>query len=180
SPIVQYMEHLPYMTTLWLGEEADYDRKPDHWLVEHSGIPFGLTSEELFFSNNPNQYRGMVFGMGSRTYENANELWDFWYDYGMKDTEMTGYWQNPPVTSGCEDIPVTCYTKEKECLIAIASWSDKDEEISLHIDFERLGIDLKKAEITAPYIKGFQEETVFGIGEKIPVPKGKGWLLILK
>ena len=35
-------EHLPYMTTLWIGEMFDYDLPSDYWFTEISGIPFGV------------------------------------------------------------------------------------------------------------------------------------------
>lgn len=31
----------------WFGEYFDYDSSPDYWLVEISGIPFGLMGEML-------------------------------------------------------------------------------------------------------------------------------------
>src|SRR5699024_9659670 len=37
-----YMEHFPYIDRLWFGEYFEYDLGPDYWLVETSGIPFGL------------------------------------------------------------------------------------------------------------------------------------------
>ena len=31
----QYMEHLPYIDSLWFGEGYDYNESPDYWLVEN-------------------------------------------------------------------------------------------------------------------------------------------------
>jgi hypothetical protein len=42
-----YLEHFPYIDRLWFGEYFDYDSAPDFWLVEVSGIPFGLMGEML-------------------------------------------------------------------------------------------------------------------------------------
>ena len=42
-----YLEHFPYIDRLWFGEYFDYDAPPDYWLVEISGIPFGLMGEML-------------------------------------------------------------------------------------------------------------------------------------
>ncbi len=64
SPANQYMEHLPYINSLWFGEMYDYNLSPDYWLVEISGIPFGLYGEML--EGCGNAYRGMVYGMSSR------------------------------------------------------------------------------------------------------------------
>ena len=174
------LNHSDAITYLWLGEEANYDRGPDHWLIEHSGIPFGLTSEELHFSNNLNPYRGMIFAMGSKHYQYAEALWKFWDDYKIEDTEMIGYWDDCPVKVDNKDIYCTCYKKNNECLVAVASWSDKDEEISLIIDYNKLGIDKDKAYITIPTIEGFQEEGLYNIKDKIHISKNGGYLLIIK
>ncbi|RZK59778.1 MAG: hypothetical protein EOO91_03940, partial [Pedobacter sp.] len=43
-----YMEHFPYLNRLWFGEYFDYEKnKPDFYLTEVSGIPFGLMGEML-------------------------------------------------------------------------------------------------------------------------------------
>ena len=42
-----YMEHLPYIDRIWIGEGRDYNTPPDYWLVEISGIPFGVMGEML-------------------------------------------------------------------------------------------------------------------------------------
>ncbi len=64
SPACRYMEHFPFVNSLWFGEGYDYDETPDYWLVEISGIPFGLFGEMLGPGSDP--WRGMVYGMTGR------------------------------------------------------------------------------------------------------------------
>jgi len=45
---------------------------------------------------------------------------------------------------------------------------------------KQLSLHSTKATITAPEVKNFQYGKTFKINEKIPVEKGKGWLLILQ
>jgi len=56
-----YLEHFPYLDRLWFGEYFDYNSQPDYWLIEISGIPFGLMGEMLEKGGNP--WRGMIYGM---------------------------------------------------------------------------------------------------------------------
>jgi len=56
-----YMDLLPYFDLTWIGEARDYNRMPDHWLIEVSGIPFGLPGQMLEGGGNP--WRGMVYDM---------------------------------------------------------------------------------------------------------------------
>jgi len=59
-----YMEVLPYLDRLWLGEGFPATEAPwDYWLVEMSGLPFGLMSEML---ESPDPARGLVFGETGR------------------------------------------------------------------------------------------------------------------
>ena len=50
----------------------------------------------------------------------------------------------------------------------------------LSIDWERVGLDPARAELIAPSIEDFQPEACFLPGESIPVPAGRGWLLVLE
>ncbi len=56
-----YMEHLPYIDRIWIGEARDYSTRPDYWMVEISGIPFGVMGEMLQGGGNP--WSGMIYGM---------------------------------------------------------------------------------------------------------------------
>jgi hypothetical protein len=53
-------------------------------------------------------------------------------------------------------------------------------DVQLTIDWKKLGIDPSTATIVAPDMKNFQTGRTFKLDEKIPVEKGKGWLLIIK
>jgi hypothetical protein len=108
-------------------------------------------------------------------------IWKSWDDFGMKGTEMIGYWSdNCPVKTGNKNVLATVYKKKGSALISIASWADTTVNIHLVIDWKKLGIDNSKASITAPAIKNFQPARTFGLNDPIEVPKGKGWLLVIK
>lgn len=55
-----YTELLPYVDRTWMGEGFGENNTADFWLVEMSGIPFGLLSETL---DARNPFRGMIYGM---------------------------------------------------------------------------------------------------------------------
>ena len=51
SPAAIYNEHYAFVDKLWYGEGFDYDTAtPDYWLVEMSGLVFGLTADMLRYS----------------------------------------------------------------------------------------------------------------------------------
>ncbi|MHC4165817.1 MAG: glycoside hydrolase domain-containing protein, partial [Planctomycetota bacterium] len=175
-----YLEHFPYINRLWFGEYFDYDSAPDFWLVEVSGICFGLMGEMLQDGGNP--WRGMIYGMTARLprEEMPARLWKLWDEFGMQDAKMLGYWApSCPVRADNENILVTVYAKADTALLSVASWAPGAVRCRLKIDFKSLGISGKGARLTAPGIEGFQDPATFAATDQIPVGPGKGWLLIL-
>ncbi|NPV45921.1 MAG: hypothetical protein HPY69_03095 [Armatimonadetes bacterium] len=180
SPANLYMEHFPYLDSLWFGEMYDYDLPPDYWLVEVSGIPFGLYGEML--QNGGNPWRGMLYGMTNRLHWQGDPraIWRLWDYFGIQDAEMLGYWEkNCPVRTDHESILATVYRKPGRSLVALASWAPARASCRLTVDWDRLGLDQAKAGFYAPAVDGFQPARLFRPGDTIPVPPGRGWLLYL-
>jgi hypothetical protein len=176
-----YLEHFPYIDRLWFGEYFDYDSPPDYWLVEMSGIPFGLMGEMLQDGGNP--WRGMLFGMTARLpwAGDPRPLWKAWDAFGIVDSRMYGWWMdNPPVTTGRSDVLATAYVRDGKALIAVASWAKDTVSVTLKLDWKRLGVPKLGATLVAHPIERFQDSAVFRPGDAIPVAPGKGWLLELK
>jgi hypothetical protein len=176
-----YLEHFPYINRLWFGEYFDPDSPPDFWLVEMSGIPYGLMGEML--QDGGNRWRGLLYGMTSRMPYGGNDpsqIWKVWDSFGIQASEMIGYWSaRCPVKTDRSDVLVTVYAGKGKALISIGSWAPQDISVSLSIDWGALGIDPAGAMLTAPEVSGFQRAARFKPGAPIPVPKGKGWLLAL-
>ncbi len=176
-----YLEHFPYLDRLWFGEYFDYDMPPEFWLIEVSGIPYGLMSEMLWEGGN--KWRGMLYGMTARNpgYGVDNRpIWKFWDQFGMKDSEMIGYWvSDNPVQTGEEKTLATLYrhANGKKVLISLATWEEADASVSLSIDWDKLGLDPNRVTMHAPAIENFQEEQTWKPGDTIIVPHGKGLLI---
>jgi len=179
-----YMEHFPYLNRLWFGEYFDYENNsPDFFLTEVSGIPFGLMGEMLEKGGNP--WRGMVYGMTNRMpwSDNADPrpLWKAWDDFGMKGTDMIGYWSpNCPVRTDDKDVLATVYKKKGATMIALASWAKGDTTVRLNIDWKSLGIDPKTASISAPEIDKFQSAHRYNSADSIDIAKNKGAILVIR
>jgi len=174
-----YMEHLPYVTQLWYGECFNYNRSPDYWLVDVSGIPFGLTGEMLENTGTGNLWRGMLYGLAGRNVAGCEKVWALWDDVGIQDAEWLGYWDPKcPVRSDCKDVLATVYRKPGKALIAVATWSLKEERVKLTVDWAALGLDPATVRLWAPAIPGMQEERTFKPGEPLPVKVAGGWFLL--
>ena len=176
-----YMEHMPYITRLWFGEYFEYDLGPDYWLTEVSGIPFGLTGEMLEGGGHP--WRGLVYGMTSRIYGDVDPrpIWKLFDDYQVADSEMLGYWvDRSPVKISHSNIRSTVYLNDDHVLIAIGSWSGKEENVMLNIDWDELGMTEDQVRLYSPDIKGLQEFREFDVSQPVPVEKGQGRVLVLQ
>jgi len=182
SPANQYMELFPYINSLWLGEMYNYNEDPDYWLVEISGIPFGLYGEML--NGCGNSWRGMVYGMTSRLGWvgcDPSALWKVWDEFGIKDSKMIGYWDpNLPVECNNNNVKVTVYRRADKILIAYASWAKQDVQMKLEINWKELNLDSGQVSIEAPSIQNFQEEHLYRSLDNIMVPVGKGGIIIIK
>jgi len=191
-----YLEHFPYLDRLWFGEYFDYNGSgPDYWLVELSGIPFGVMGEMLQDGGNP--WRGMAFGMTARLpwAGDPRPLWKIWDEFGIAESEMIGWWVDAnPVRTGSKDVLATTFVRRggrgtaagtagrlgNTAIVALASWANEPVDVRLTIDWKKLGLDPKKALLRAPAIDKFQDAAEFKPGDPIRVQPGKGWMLFLR
>ena len=181
NSVFLYMEHIPYISRLWFGEYFDYDADPDYWMTEVAGLPFGITGEMLEKGGHP--FRGMVYGMTTRVYGNydPSDLWHLFDDFGIADSRMKGYWINDnPIKTNHRNIKTTTYLKDDKVLIAIGSWSDKDEYVTLNIDWEKLGLNKDNMKMYSPEVDFMQAEQAFTIGQRVKIPKSDGLILVIE
>ncbi len=187
GPATQYMEFFPYIDKLWFGESFQYDKMtPENWLVEVSGIPYGLMGDMLHAGGNP--WRGMVYGMTVRYpwfTEGVNcdprEIWKIWDEFGISDAKMIGYWQdNNVVSTSSPDILASAYVKNNRMLIAVASWGKTTTTFTLNIDWKKLGWKPQQDILTAKLIPTFQTEKTLKLTDKITIEPTKGYLFEIK
>jgi len=176
-----YMEHFPYVDSIWFGEGFNYNESPDYWLIEISGIPYGLTGEMLQGGGNP--WRGMIYGMTGRLpwSGNPSSMWKFWDGFGVAEAKMMGYWAaDCPVRTNHKDVLATVYKKKDRALVSIASWAAEEVSLKLQVNWNALGLNADKARFVVPGISGFQQEAEFKPGDPVRVPAGKGNLIVIE
>ncbi len=186
GPANQYAEYFPYINKLWFGESFQYDKmSPANWLVETSGIPFGLMGDMLQGGGNP--WRGMIYGMTARlpwntegVICNPKDVWKIWDSFGIADSKMIGYWDSAcPVKTNNPQVLATAYVRDGKTLVSIASWDTQKCSVNLIMNWKALGLDPSKVKLRAPEILNFQKGRVFGIDEQIPVEPTKGALILV-
>ena len=177
-----YMDLLPYIDLTWIGEGRDYNRMPDHWLIEVSSIPFGLPGQML--QGGGNRWRGMVYGMTNRAGWSGNRpdyIWTFWDNYDIASKELLGYWdERCPVSTDSDMVKASLYKGEKSAIIAVACWGDSDVTCDINIDWTKLGLDPAKVKIYQPAVTEFQEGKANPSLEGIKIPQGKGFMFVIE
>jgi hypothetical protein len=128
GPALSYMMFFPFIDSLWFGESFQYDSPADTFLVEISGLPFGLFGDMLgsehhgiasVGSHAPNLFRGMLFGMTTRyaCTTVSTPIWRLWDTFGIEQAEMIGWWDG-------DDAPVTVTTVNPVAAAHAAADSD--------------------------------------------------------
>ncbi|MEP6764395.1 MAG: glycoside hydrolase domain-containing protein [Gemmatimonadaceae bacterium] len=176
-----YLEHFPFLNRLWFGEYFDYDSRPDYWLVEISGIPFGLMGEMLEKGGNP--WRGMTMGMTARLpwAGDPTPIWKAWDDFGIQQSQMHGWWSGrDPVATSDTAVLATTWTKPGSAMISLGSWHNDNVNVKLKIDWKALAIDSTRAQLRAPAIDKFQDAGTWAPNASILVPGKKGLILIVE
>ena len=162
----------------WIGEGFKADNSVDFWLVEMSGIPFGLLSETL---DARNPFRGMVFGMLPRLPWSGNPvpLWQLWDSFGMDKATMHGYWdENNPVKTDNANLLATVYTNENKALLVIANWTDLPQKAKISIDEKALGFH--PATISLPEIRDIQWGSRLNNLEQCEIMGRSGMIILLE
>lgn len=179
GPVNQYLEFYPYIDRTWYGEGFSYDIHPaDFWLVETSGIPFGVMND-ILLQVGINRHRGMLYGMTVRGQNDWN-LWKLWDDFGIANSKMNGYWEkNPVVTTDHKNVYATTYIKDGSVLVALASWIKEPVKVKMNIDWKRLGLNPSEVNIIAPEIYNYQKEKNFKVDELIPIDALSDCLIII-
>ena len=184
GPATQYTEFFPFVDKLWFGESFQYDRmSPENWLVETSGIPFGLMGDML--QGGGNRWLGMVFGMTTRlpwstegVLCDPKPVWKLWDDFRIHEAQMIGFWDaGCPVTTSDPQVKATVYHREGATLIALGNFSDENRNIVLNINREALNLPSGELILRAPEIENFQPAREYKSGEKIVVEARRGTLL---
>ena len=60
------------------------------------------------------------------------------------------------------------------------SMAKNDDKVRLEIDWEAIGLVPENVELFAPEISKFQPEKTWNLNEPILIPKGKGFLIIIR
>jgi hypothetical protein len=179
-----FMDSLPFVDRLWFGEEHQYaGPPPEHFLVEISGVPFGLMGEMLQGGGNP--WLGLVFGCTARLGWGGDPrpAWKLWDDFGVQDAEFIGWWADAdcPVRCADPDVKVSVWRQKGKTLVAVGNFAATPKSVTLQVDWQQLGLKAGQAEFFAPAIPAWgQSEQHLPATAVLPLKPFGGAALILR
>ncbi len=167
-----FMDSMPFVDRLWFGEGHHYSGpSADHFLVELSGIPFGLMGEMLEGGGNP--WLGLVFGTTGRLGwgGNPSEVWKLWDDFSVQNAEFTGWWaaEECPVLSSDPTVKASVWKKPGASMVAVANFSSESKPASLTINWQALGLDPTKAKLFFPALAQIRQKAAWLSPDRLPV-----------
>jgi len=97
-------------------------------------------------------------------------MWNFWEEFDITKSKMIGYWEDyAPVRTNNKHVFVTSYVKDDAALLVIGNWLSKPVNVTLEIDWEKLGLKKHGVHVGVPEIAGYQEEGYLQINSPVPV-----------
>ena len=174
-----FIDLYPYFDLLWRGEGFYNNTPSDFWLIERSGIAFGIAGEML---GRGNPFRGLLFGMTDRAGWGGTSigLWKFFDDVKLGDMELVGWWDDecPVKVSGSGDIKASVWKGKGDAVLVIANFSKEPRAATLTFDAKRLGFSGAEAKWTQPEIAGVQGgASAPDLAAPVTVPGEKGFIL---
>jgi len=124
----------------------------------------------------------MLYGITNRPgwAGDPSELWKFWDRTAIQTKTMVGYWDRQnPVKTDHDLVRATLYKGSTQSIIAVAGWGREDIACALQLDWKALGLDRKRCRVTIPVIPGFQDERKDVALDRLTIPAGKGFLIVL-
>lgn len=179
STNLAFIDLYPYFDLLWRGEGFSNNTPPDFWLVERSGIPFGIPGEML---GRGNPFRGLLFGMTDRAGWGGRPagLWKFFDATKLDEMELVGWWDDecPVRVKGSPDIKASVWKGKERAVLVVANFSGEPRTAMLAFDAAKLGFDGTKATWTRPGIDAVQQAgTAPDFAKPLEIPGAGGVIL---
>ncbi len=174
-----FIDLYPYFDLLWRGEGFYNNTPSDFWLIERSGIAFGIAGEML---GRGNPFRGLLFGMTDRAGWGGGPagLWKFFDEVKLGDMELVGWWDDecPVKVSGSDEIKASVWKGKGNAVLVVANFSKEPRTATLAFDAGGLGFEGAKAKWTQPEIAGVQKSAAApDLTAPVTVPGEKGFIL---
>ena len=180
STNLAFIDLYPYFDLLWRGEGFHNDTPPGFWLIERSGVAFGIAGEML---GRGNPFRGLLFGMTDRWGWGGSPagLWKFFDEVKLGEMELVGWWDDecPVKVAGSSDVKASVWKGDGRAVLVVANFAKEPRKATFAFDAAKLGFDCAKAKWGRPGIAGVQKSFAApDFTGPVEVPARGGFILV--
>lgn len=178
-----YVNVLPFINKLSIGEGYDLSRGPDYVLTEASGIIYGLCADTHVGAG---VTRSLIYGMlpkygedeaYSRAIGGINKLFN---DFDIENATFKGFWDSSnPFKVDNANVYCSTYINGDNMIAVIHNANAKTTTFEVGIE-NKFGYTTLGKKVRAPEIEGLQESKRINFGKAIKLKAGQGLIVYIK
>ncbi|MBQ8178322.1 MAG: hypothetical protein IJ033_03925 [Clostridia bacterium] len=178
-----YVDVLPFINKLYVGNGYDFSRDPDYVLTEMSGIIFGMSADSHVSAGIT---RSLIYGMMpkygddeaiSRALSDINKLFA---DFEIERAELKGFWDKTnPVKVDNEKVYCTSYINGGNMIAIFYNANDKTTTFEVGVE-NKFGYTTLGKKVRAPEIEGLQTAKRVNFGKPMKLKAHQGLIVYVK
>ena len=178
-----YVNVLPFVNKLCVGEGFDFDRGPDYVLTEASGIIYGLCADTCVGAGIT---RSLVYGMMpkygedeaySRAIRDINKLFN---EFDVENAEFKGFWdKSNPFKVDNAGIYCSSYINNGNMIAVFYNANSKKTTFEVGIE-NKFGYTTLGKKVRAPEVEGLQEHKRVNFGKPMKLKPNQGLIVYVK
>ena len=178
-----YVDVLPFINMLYVGNGFDFSRDPDYVLTEISGILYGMIADSHVSAGIT---RSLIYGMMpkygddeavSRALGDVNKLFK---DFDIENAELKGFWdKSNPVKVDNDKVYCTTYINGDNMIAIFYNANDKTTTFEVGVE-NKFGYTTLGKKVRAPEIEGLQEGRKINFGKPLKLKANHGLIVYVK
>lgn len=178
-----YVDVLPFINKLYVGNGYDFSRDPDYVLTEISGILYGMSADSHV---NAGITRSLIYGMMpkygddetiSRALGDINKLFN---EFDIENAELKGFWDKTnPIKVDNSKVYCTTYIKDGDMIAVFYNANKKTTTFEVGIE-NKFGYTTLGKKVKAPDIEGLQTSKKVNFGKPMKLKAEQGLIVYVK
>ncbi len=178
-----YVDVLPFINKLYVGDGYDFSRDADYILTEVSGILYGMSADS---HTDAGITRSLIYGMMpkygedetiSRALGDINKLFN---DFDIENAELKGFWDSTnPVKVDNTKVYCTSYINGGNMIAIFYNANDKTTSFEVGVE-NKFGYTTLGKKVRAPEIEGLQTAKKVNFGKPLKLKAHQGMIVYVK
>ena len=178
-----YVDVLPFINKLYVGNGYDFSRESDYVLTEISGIIFGMSADSHVKAGIT---RSLIYGMMPKYGDDetiSRALGDInkpFADFDIESAELKGFWDKTnPVKVDNDKVYCTSYINDGNMIAVFYNANDKTTTFEVGVE-NKFGYTTLGKKVRAPEIEGLQSAKKVNFGKPMKLKAHSGLIVYVK